>query len=102
MGLTSVATLTKQARIVVDVPDKIQSGLTMRTFEALGARKKLLTTNMNIRSYSFFFSGNIATNINEVDDLFINSDYTELDSESSRDLRSVTEWVSLMMSKLTS
>lgn len=102
MDLESVAILTRQSRIVVDVPDKIQSGLTMRTFEALGSGKKLLTTNMNVRSYSFFLSGNVATSINEVDDLFINTKYTELDSVSSRDLRSVTEWVSLIMSKLTS
>lgn len=102
MSLEYVAALTRQSKIVVDVPDKIQSGLTMRTFEALGARKKLLTTNMNVRTYSFFLSDNIATNLKEVDDLFINTNYAKLDDVSSRDLRSVTEWVNLMMDKFTS
>jgi hypothetical protein len=44
---------------VIDIEHPLQGGLTMRTFEALGAQKKLITTNANVRDYDFFHSQNI-------------------------------------------
>jgi hypothetical protein len=52
--------LISRARIVVDIERSIQSGLTMRTIEMLGARKKLLTTNAQVASADFFDARNIA------------------------------------------
>jgi hypothetical protein len=39
-----------RARSILDLPNNPQSGYTMRTFESLGAHRKLITTNHNIVS----------------------------------------------------
>jgi hypothetical protein len=44
---------------VLDIEHPKQIGLTIRTFEALGAGKKLLTTNQSIRDYDFYHEKNI-------------------------------------------
>lgn len=44
---------------IVDIEHPLQRGLTMRTFEAMGAGKKLVTTNELIVNYDFFGTGNI-------------------------------------------
>ncbi len=50
---------TKQAEAVLDFPHPLQSGLTMRTLEAIGLGKKIITTNREIANYSFYGSENI-------------------------------------------
>ena len=37
-----------ETRVIIDISPSIQSGLPMRIIEALGARKKIVTTNVNI------------------------------------------------------
>ncbi|WP_249366600.1 lipopolysaccharide biosynthesis protein [Neobacillus rhizophilus] len=49
----------KQSRAVVDIQHPNQTGLTMRTIEMLGANKKLITTNKDIRHYDFYHPNNI-------------------------------------------
>jgi hypothetical protein len=44
---------------ILDIEHPAQTGLTMRTFESLGASKKLITTNKYIRDYDFFDENNI-------------------------------------------
>jgi len=55
--------LTRQvfdgSRAILDIEHPRQRGLTIRTFETMGARKKLITTNANIRNYDFYDSNNI-------------------------------------------
>lgn len=48
-----------RSRSVLDIEHPRQSGLTMRTFETMGARKKLITTNHRIRDYDFFDERNV-------------------------------------------
>jgi hypothetical protein len=48
-----------RSRAVLDIEHPLQRGLTMRTLEALGARRKLVTTNAQIRDYDFFSSTNV-------------------------------------------
>lgn len=48
-----------RSRAVLDIEHPLQRGLTMRTFETLGARRKLITTNAQIRDYDFFSDRNI-------------------------------------------
>jgi hypothetical protein len=43
-----------KANAVLDIELSIQNGLTMRTFETLGANLKLVTTNQNIKKEIFF------------------------------------------------
>lgn len=44
----------KHSKAILDIPYKGQNGLTMRTFECLGMRKKIVTTNKNIMNYDFY------------------------------------------------
>ena len=44
---------------VLDIEHPRQVGLTIRTFETLGANKKLVTTNAGVREYDFFSEENI-------------------------------------------
>lgn len=48
-----------ESRIVLDLELSSQTGLTMRTIEALGMGRKLITTNANIKKYDFFDERNI-------------------------------------------
>lgn len=43
-----------RSNAIIDFPSSYQSGLTMRTFEALGAGKRLITTNKNIIKEPFY------------------------------------------------
>ncbi|MDR0833745.1 MAG: hypothetical protein LBN93_06120 [Candidatus Symbiothrix sp.] len=52
-------TLVNQSFCLVDVQHPKQTGLTMRTIEALGAHKKLITTNETIKDYDFYNPHNI-------------------------------------------
>ena len=44
---------------ILDAPQAGQTGLTMRTLEALGAKKKLITSNTSIKDYDFYNPTNI-------------------------------------------
>jgi hypothetical protein len=46
--------LFEVSNVIIDFPSSFQSGLTIRTFEALGAGKKLITTNKNIIQEPFY------------------------------------------------
>jgi hypothetical protein len=48
-----------RSRCVLDVQHPGQRGLTMRTIEALGARKKLITTNSSIRDSDLYHPDNV-------------------------------------------
>lgn len=51
---SALAELFARSRAILDIEHPNQRGLTMRTFETLGAGKKLVTTNRNVRSEDFF------------------------------------------------
>jgi hypothetical protein len=59
LSIDRVLELYSQAEIILDVNHPFQTGLTMRTFEALGAEKKLITTNSAIKEYNFYNENNI-------------------------------------------
>lgn len=48
-----------RSRSILDIEHPRQRGLTMRTFETVGAGRKLITTNANIRDYDFYDPRNI-------------------------------------------
>jgi hypothetical protein len=47
------------SRCVIDIENKGQHGLTMRTIELLGLKRKLITTNKDIVNYDFYNENNI-------------------------------------------
>lgn len=48
-----------QSNVILDINHPSQTGLTLRVFEAIGAGKKLITTNKEIKKYSFYNPANI-------------------------------------------
>ena len=54
-----VAELLGSSRASLDIQHPTQSGLTMRTIEVLGAKRKLITTNQSIKKYDFYRPENI-------------------------------------------
>ena len=58
---------------IIDFPSSFQTGLTIRTFETLGAGKKLITTNKNIVNEPFYNPEYI--NIIDTDNFTLNTDF---------------------------
>lgn len=48
-----------ESEAVIDIQHPRQTGLTVRTFEALAAQRKLITTNADIANYEFFNPENV-------------------------------------------
>lgn len=69
------------SRCVLDSAQAGQRGLTIRVLEALGAKRKLITTNEDIVNYDFYRPENIYLYNGKVDlnDVFFKSDYVEID-----------------------
>jgi hypothetical protein len=89
-----------RSRIVVDAEHPAQTGLTIRTFETLGAKKKLITTNTDVVTYDFYRPSNIlVVDRNDViiPDSFITQDYLDLDKE-TYEKYSVGGWVQNLFS----
>ena len=54
LGRNQTYNIFSQSKIIIDVQMENQIGLTMRTFEALHCRKKLITSNSSIKKYDFY------------------------------------------------
>jgi len=59
MSQTSTADIIHSSSVIVDISHPKQTGLTMRSFEVLGAKKKLITTNQQIKHFDFYNEDNI-------------------------------------------
>lgn len=69
-----------KCKVVIDIQHPKQTGLTMRTIEMLGLKKKLITTNNDIKNYDFYHKDNIQIidrNDIKIDKSFIISNYNE-------------------------
>ena len=49
-----------KSKAVLDVQHPMQTGLTMRTIEMIGAERKLITTNSAVKKYDFYNPNNIS------------------------------------------
>lgn len=85
-----------ESKIIFDIPHSKQSGLTMRTIESFGAKKKLITTNKDIKRYDFYDENNIFViednDLMQIED-FIRKDYKPL-SKLIYKKYSISSWVS--------
>lgn len=81
-SIQEVSQLIQKAKIIVEIQRTEQVGLSFRIFEALGHRKKLITTNKDIINYDFYHPQNILVvdeeNI-EIPESFVTSPYVEID-----------------------
>ena len=87
--------LYRQSRVVLDIQHPGQTGLTMRIFEALGAGRKVITTNRSVENYTFFNPANIKIISREnfsIDLEFVESEFVELDPE-IKSAMSIAGWV---------
>lgn len=95
LSLTDILSLFEKSEIIIDIQHPNQTGLTMRTFEALGARRKLITTNLDIEHYDFYNPNNILVidrmNVNVPMD-FISSQYVDID-QNIYDSYSLSSWL---------
>jgi len=72
----------EDSKYILDAPQKGQTGLTIRTIECLGAKKKLITTNKDIINYDFYNENNILVfdgEINKDSPFFVN-EYEDIDA----------------------
>lgn len=65
MSREQVITVVQNSSIIIDINHPLQVGLTMRTIETLGAKKKLITTNKEVAKYDFYHPNNILIFTNE-------------------------------------
>lgn len=78
---TEIVEFYTKSNVILDISHPGQSGLTMRTFEAIGSGKKLITTNENIVNYPFYNPNNIYVirrDIVELDIDFFSKEYQPL------------------------
>ena len=75
--------LIRNSKCILDSAQDNQNGLTIRVIETLGAKRKLITTNANIREYDFYKPENIYVYDNKFDfsDIFFKSNYEEIDND---------------------
>lgn len=59
ISTAEICKLLSRTKCVFDCASPTQTGLTMRTIECLGARKKIITTNDTVRNYDFYNNKNI-------------------------------------------
>lgn len=101
LSFERIAHVFSRSVCILDAPQSGQTGLTMRTIEALGAKRKLITTNQTIKDYDFYDPANIYvyTPGEEFDfeSEFFNSPYNELPAD-IYEKYSLTHWVSSLLS----
>lgn len=91
----------ENSNAIIDLHHPDQTGLTMRTIEALGANRKIITTNEDIVNYDFYSPSNHFvlkknTPIDEITD-FIAKPYCQIDSEAYNSY-SFVEWFEKLFS----
>lgn len=93
-----VMKIFKDSMCILDAPQAGQTGLTIRTIECLGAKRKMITTNKDIKKYDFYNESNILVFEGSIDKecKFFTSPYVEV-SEDIYKKYSLREWLSFML-----
>lgn len=84
LNINQIIDLYQRSKVILDINHPHQKGLTMRTFEAIGAKRKLITTNKEILKYPFYNEENyfiIDRNDIKLNLDFFKSEYQEIDSK---------------------
>lgn len=84
LNINQIIALYQRSHVILDINHPHQKGLTMRTFEAIGAKRKLITTNKEIFKYPFYNENNFFIIDREDVKLnleFFKREYMELDSK---------------------
>ena len=94
----NVMDIFEMSRCILDAPQAGQSGLTIRSIECLGAKRKLITTNSDIRYYDFYNESNILIFDDNVDvnSAFFTNDYQDIPEE-IYEKYSLRSWLKTML-----
>lgn len=95
LSTSEVAEILDKSKCVLDIQHPKQNGLTMRTIETLGARRKLITTNQDIKNYDFYDEKNIHIIDRSnpiIPDAFLIGEYQQVD-DSIYEKYSITAWI---------
>ena len=90
-----IAEIVNTSKAVIDIQHPRQTGLTMRTLEMLGMKKKFITTNKDIENYDFYDENNICIIDRKnpiIPDVFLQSGYREV-SEEVYEYYSIERWI---------
>lgn len=93
--------ILKKSNTVFDIQHNSQSGLTLRTIETFGAKRKLITSNTNIRKYDFYNENNIFVmneNIVSEIDQFIKHDYEPINDDTYKKY-SLHNWIDAIINE---
>lgn len=91
--------IMSNSEIILDLSQVEQQGMTIRTFEALGLKKKLITTNPHIKQCDFYHENNVFVldRANpKVSESFIDSDYYQI-PEDIYQKYFITTWLSTVL-----
>lgn len=98
-GTEELVSIMRNSEIVIDICNENQNGLTMRTIEAVGLRKKIVTNNRNIVKYPFYHPNNVLL-INEMTGArlieFVAAEYNEFSEKTYEDLH-ISQWLKLLI-----
>lgn len=88
----------KDSKCILDAPQAGQTGLTIRTIECLGAKRKLITTNKDIVKYDFYDENNILVFDGglDVNAPFFSNGYKEINEKIYKKY-SLREWLKYML-----
>lgn len=90
-----ISNIVEQSKVILDINHPLQYGLTSRCIEALGAGRKLITTNPDIKNYNFYNKNNIRIIDREnpvIDAAFFESQYIKPKNEIYREY-SIENWL---------
>ena len=93
-----VADIYAHSKCIIDSPQQGQSGLTMRTLETVGARRKLITANRDVAHYDFHAGGDVLVwnGTRSMNDGFFSKPFTPLPDD-VYDSYSITEFVRTLL-----
>ena len=92
---SEIINLYNNSNVILDINHPNQTGLTMRTIECIGAKRKMITTNCDIKNYSFYNPNNILIldrNNIIIDENFFENDYQDIDAH-TYELLSIGGWI---------
>ncbi len=95
LSVEEIKNLYEESKVILDINHPHQKGLTMRTFEAIGSKRKLITTNREIKKFDFYNSSNVYVldrNNIEIDLKFFDLPFIETDPKLYERL-SISGWL---------
>lgn len=98
LSRSAIADLYSKSACIIDSPAQGQTGLTMRTIEALGARRKIITANSLVREYDFYRYGDVLASPFDTKELIkfcINRKYSTPDT--IRKKYALSSWVNELL-----